>query len=282
MFRALPKSLLLAIVALLLTNVVLARAAPEEEDGVARFSSDEADELYAAPDTAAGGPQYVSRVLFLNVSSQSFPSFPAGSKAHVVVAFQNSDNDDPQVVFLVIGLLQPPQQYHTVIQNFSAVRQARKVRRSETVSMHYTFTADPRLEPGEYNLVLGLYVQNSATNQTYFVTAFNSTIILEEPLGTDPRMVLTYLTLLAIFACIAYVAANKLGLVKMIKTMMHSKAGSSWNGTGAKHVEMGTGGTSYDPAYINAEHQRYRDEVLRQKSSAPHSRHASASPKKKN
>ncbi|KAG5479182.1 hypothetical protein LSCM4_01771 [Leishmania orientalis] len=282
MLRALHKLLLLAFVALLIASVVLAELVPEDEENVAGFSGDEVDEMYVESDAASNSARYVSRVLFLNVTSQSFPSFHAGSKANTVIAFQNNGNEAPQVVFLVVGLLQPPHQYHTVIQNFSVVRQARNVAKLETVSMHYTFTLDPRLEPGEYNMVLGLYVQDSATNQTYFMTAFNSTIMLQEPLGTDPRTVLTYFTLLAIFGCIAYVVGNKLGLVKLIKTMMRSKVSSTRNGTGARHVEMGTGGSSYDPAYINAEHQRYRDELLRQKSSTPHSRHASASPKKKN
>ncbi|XQJ26896.1 Translocon-associated protein (TRAP), alpha subunit, putative [Leishmania guyanensis] len=267
------KVFLLTFVALLIASVALA-----EENDVNEFTSDEADAMYTASDAGAGSAAYVSRVLFLNASSQSFPSFPAGSKVNVAVAFQNNDNEASQVVFLMNGLLQPPHQYHIVLQNFSVVRQAREVKKSETVSMHYTFRPEPHLEPGEYNLVIGLYVQNSATNQTYFITSFNSSIMVEDPLGTDPRTVLTYFTLLSIFGGIAYIVGSKMGIVKMIKAMTHSKSST---GSGAHHMEMGTGSTGYDPAYINAEHQRYRDEVLRKKSTDAHSRRASGSPKKR-
>ncbi|CBZ26992.1 conserved hypothetical protein [Leishmania mexicana MHOM/GT/2001/U1103] len=281
MSGALRKLLVLAFAALLLASIVVADAVPVEDTDAIYLNGEEADDMYADSEAGTGRAPYVSRALFLNASSQSFPSFSVGSKVKVMIAFQNNDKEASQVVFLVVGLLQPPQQYHTTIQNFSVVRQARKVRKSETVSMQYTFTPDVRLESGEYNMVLGLYVQDSATNRTYFITAFNSTVRLEDPLGTDPRTVLTYFTLLAIFGGIAYVVANKLGVVKLIKAMMHSKGSSYGSGSGAKHVEVGTGGPGYDPAYINADHQRYRDEVLHRKSSTPHSRRASASPKKK-
>ncbi|KAK7196514.1 Translocon-associated protein (TRAP), alpha subunit [Novymonas esmeraldas] len=299
MSRGLRKWLFLAAVALLIASVALADVVPSDDadDGItggataaaaaAAAEEVEVEDLYAGADADAGRVPYVSRVFFVNASSQSFPSFPAGSKANAVVAFQNNDNAASQVVFLVAGMLQPPQQYHMTLQNFSAVRQAREVKKDETVSMQYTFTPDARLEPGEYNMVIILYLQDSATNQTYFVTAFNSTIMLEDPLGTDPRTVLTYFTLLAIFGGVAYVAADKLGLVKVVKALLRSKNGSGSgaaagrSGSSAKNIELGTSGASYDPAYINAEHQRYRDEVLRQKSASPHPRQKSASPNKK-
>lgn len=288
MSRALRKLLFLAVVALLIASVALAEVVPDDEDdAMAGGAGDDADDMNNG---AEGRVPYVSRVYFLNATSQSFPSFPAGSKANAVVAFQNNDNAASQMIFLVAGLLQPPQTYSTTIQNFSVVRQVREVKQSETVSMHYTFTPDARLEPGEYNMVIGLYLQDSATNQTYFMAAFNSSVMIEDPLGTDPRTVLTYFTLLAIFGGVAYVVADKLGLVKVIKAAMNAKsgrAGSSGSSSGissAKAVEVGTSGAAYDPAYINAEHQRYREEVLRQKSASPHQRKASASPsgKKKN
>lgn len=276
MSRALRKLLFLAVVAVLLASLVLAEVVPEDDD-VMGGAGDEGDDMYAAADNAARSPS-TCRAFFLNATSQSFPSFPAGSKANAVVAFQNND-EAAQVIFLVAGLLQPPQQFQTTLQNFSVVRQARQVKNAETVSMHYTFTPDARLEPGEYNMVLGLYVQDTASNQTYFVTAFNSSVMIEDPLGTDPRTILTYFTLLAIFGGVAYVAAEKMGIVKMIKAASHAKSSSSSSANST--VEMGTSGAAYDPAYVNAEHQRYRDQIVREKSASPHPRNAS-SPKKKN
>jgi translocon-associated protein subunit alpha len=273
MHRSLRKLLFLGVVALLIASVVLADVIPEE-DGAA---GDEGEDMYAAGEAPVRTPS-VSRAYFLNASSQSFPSFPAGSKANVVVAFQNNE-EASQVVFLIAGLLQPPQQFQTTLQNFSVVRQARRVKTAETVSMLYTFTPDARLEPGEYNMVLGLYVQDASSNQTYFITAFNSSVMIADPLGTDPRTILTYFTLLAIFGGVAYVIADKTGIVKMIKAASHAKSSSSGS-NGSKTVEVGTSGTAYDPAYVNAEHQRYRDQIMREKSSSPHSHRASSSKKK--
>lgn len=270
MSRALRKLLFLAVVALFIASVVLADVVPEDDEDVMDTADDE--DVYA--DTRSPS---VCRAYFLNATSQSFPTFPAGSKANAVVAFQNND-EASQVVFLIAGLLQPVQQFQTTIQNFSVVRQARQVKKAETVSMQYTFTPDARLEPGEYNMVLGLYVQDSASNQTYFVTAFNSSVVIADPLGTDPRTVLTYFTLLAIFGGVAYVAADKMGIVKMVKAASHAK--SSASGNSGKTVEVGTSGAAYDPAYINAEHQRYRDQIVREKSASPHSRKNSSSKKK--
>ncbi|GET88495.1 hypothetical protein, conserved [Leishmania tarentolae] len=277
----LRKFLLLALVALVTASIVVAELAPSEGSDAIDLGGEEADNIYAESEAGAGRAPHVSRALFPNASSQSFPSFPVGSKANAVIAFQNNDKEAAQVVFLVVGFLQPAYQYQTIIQNFSAIRQARVVNNSETVTMQYTFTPDVHLERGEYNMALGLYVQDSVTNSTYFVSSFNSTVMLEDPLGTDPRTVLTYFTLLAIFGGIAYVVVDRLGVVKMIKSMMHSTGNSYGNGNAATHMEMGTGSSGYDPAYINADHQRYRDELLRKKSSTPHSRRASASPKKK-
>ncbi|KPI85734.1 hypothetical protein ABL78_5221 [Leptomonas seymouri] len=275
MAGALRKLLLLGVVALFIASVALADVVPDDDDAT-DFYGEGGDDMYAADEAAMRSPS-LSRAYFLNASSQSFPSFPAGSKANTVLAFQNN-NEASQVVFLITGLLQPPQEYHTTIQNFSAVRQAREVKKTETVSIHYTFTPDARLEPGEYNLILGLYIHDTASNQTYFTTAFNSSVMIADPLGTDPRTVLTYFTLLAIFCGVAYVAADKLGIVKMIKTISHAKSSSS---NSSKTVEVGTSGAAYDPAYINPEHQRYREQIMRENSSSPHGRKAS-SPKKKN
>ncbi|KPA85615.1 putative mitochondrial hypothetical protein [Leptomonas pyrrhocoris] len=275
MSRALRKLLLIGVIAVLIASVVLAEVVPEVDDGM-DFGGEEGEDMNAAGDGGMSSPS-VSRAYFLNASSQLFPSFPAGSKAHAVLAFQNN-GEATQVVFLVAGLLQPPQDYHTTLQNFSVVRQAREVKKSETVSLHYTFMPDARLEPGEYNMVLGLYMQDAASNQTYFITAFNSSVMVAEPLGTDPRTILTYFTLLAIFAGVAYVAADRIGLVKMIKSARHTKSSASG---GSKTVEVGTSGAAYDPAYITPEHQRYRDEIMREKSASPHSR-KTPSPKKKN
>lgn len=276
MSRALRKLLFLGVVALLIASVVLAEVVPEDDD-MGYAAGDEGDDMYAANEDVARSPS-VSRAYFLNATSQSFPTFPAGSKANAVLAFQNNDAAE-QTIFLVAGLLQPPQQYQTTLQNFSVVRQARQVKKAETVSMHFSFTPDARLEPGEYNMVLGLYVQDAASNQTYFITAFNSSVMIEDPLGTDPRTILTYLTLLAIFGGVAYVAAEKMGIVKMIKAASHTKSSAASTGS-SRNVEVGTSGAAYDPAYINPEHQRYRDQIVREKSASPHSRKASSHKKK--
>lgn len=269
--------LLLAVLGLLVSNVARAQdVVPDEaEEAVA-----DVDDVDVVPEMEDVMPRPISvcRAIFPNCSSPVFPTLPAGSKAESVLVYQNNDEGNSHTVVLVIGYIQPLNNYAMVIQNFSVVRQARAVAPGETTSFRYSFTPSPMLEPGDYNLVLGLYFQNGESNSTYFITGFNGTVTIDESLGTDPRTVLTYFTLLGIFAAAAYFTANHFGLIAKYKAMQAKKAGAAQR----SFVEVGTSGEGYDADYVSEEHKRYREEVLRKGSSSPSGRRqASSSPNKK-
>lgn len=262
---------LLGLLSLILSTVAISHVAAGAYDD---DDTDDADEMragYGAPVSA------VCRTIFLNVSSQVQPSFPAGSKSSSVIAYQNNHEDATQIALLVIGFLQPLGQYDVTLQNFSSIRQARKVAPRETVNMHYNFILDPRLEAGDYNMVIAVYFKDMNTNATTLEVAYNGTVSVSDPLGTDPHTILTYLTILLMLVGGSYVVAEKTGISKMIKAANRQRSSVA---TAAKKVETGTGGADYDPAYISPEHYRYREELLHKSSSSPAKRKSSASPKK--
>ncbi|ESL08057.1 hypothetical protein TRSC58_04248 [Trypanosoma rangeli SC58] len=189
------------------------------------------------------------------------PTLPAGSKANALVAYRNSQREHQHTVVLIAGYLTSVKVYSQVIQNFSVVRHARIVQPGDTTSFQYSFTPDPLLEPTDYNLILGLYFHDNVTNNTYFVTAFNDTVSVDESLETDPRTILTYLTLFCLFGGAAYFLALKLGFVAFLKA---KRAG----GSSGRRVEVGTKGEGYDPDYISSEHYKYKEALLQRNSSS--------------
>lgn len=254
--------LALGVLAMLLVSAVYA----EEKDTAADH---EAQENYDED-----GVPFVTRAIFLNASTHgALPSFPAGSPVTSVIAYQNAARTGDQQVILVAAYLQPAGKFSTILQNFSVVRQARTVENKETATFRYSFVPDASFEPGPYNLVVGVFYAGTASNATDFATAYNSTVYIAEPLSTDPRTVLTYLTLLGIFGAIAYYLADRFGVIRAIN---ESQRGPAKPTHGLKPVEVEAGkknSATYDPDYVSKEHTRYRDELLRK---------SSASPKKKN
>ncbi|ORC87877.1 uncharacterized protein TM35_000191210 [Trypanosoma theileri] len=230
---------------------------PAENDG---------DDVYGGDESDDGA--VMARAIFPNSAGVVNPTLPAGTPTDALLAYRHQQAGHRHTVVLIAGYLSPHNAYGDVIQNFSIVRHARPVDPAETVSFQYRFTPDAMLEPNDYNLVLGLYCHDNITNNTFFVTAFNGTVSVDESLTTDPKTILTYITLLALFGGVAYFVASKLGLVAVLKGMRNG--GSK----GRRRVEVGTNGEGYDPDYIAREHQVYRETVLQ--------RNASSSPKKKN
>lgn len=270
--------LLLGLLALLIVSHVRA-----QDDGATEAAEEEETEYVPADAYEDAADQYrppfITRAIFPNsTSSILVPKLPAGAPSTALIAFQNNAIGAAHQLVLVAGYLQPLNSFQTVLQNFSVVRQARTVQPSETVTVQYTFTPDASFEPGEYSLVIGVYFADVATNETSFAVAYNGTVYVDEALGTDPRTILTYITLMAIFGAIAFYVADRFHIIKMIEASRH---GGKKSGNKSQNVEMGTGGQGYDPDYVSKEHLRYRDDVMRKSSASP-KRQASASPKKKN
>ncbi|KEG07504.1 translocon-associated protein subunit alpha [Trypanosoma grayi] len=254
--------LLLASCLFVATPAFAEDAAVAEEDAAVVPEEEEDD----ASDSTGRRHLDTARVIFPDSPMVTVPTLPAGSKTAALIAYRNNQMGHTHTVILVAGYLTPLNVYEHVVQNFSIVRHARPVRPAETTSFQYSFTPDAQLEPNEYNLILGLYYSDDATNNTYFITAFNGTVTVEEALGTDPKTVLTYLTLLGLLGGGAYLLASKVGLVAVLKARRHG-------GSARRRVEIGTNGDGYDPDYVSEEHHRYKEAVLQ--------RHASSSPSKK-
>ncbi|KAH9600505.1 Translocon-associated protein (TRAP) [Trypanosoma melophagium] len=233
------------------------------KDAAAAESEDE--DVYTGDDTDGGS--VMARAIFPNSVGVLSPTLPAGAPADALLSYRHQQTGHRHTVVLLAGYLAPHNTHGQVIQNFSIVRHARPVNPAETVSFQYRFTPDAMLEPNEYNLVLGLYYHDNITNNTFFVTAFNDTVTVDESLSADPKTLLTYITLLVLFGGVAYFVAAKVGLVAVLKGMRNGRS------KGRRRVEVGTNGEGYDPDYITREHHAYRESVLQ--------RNASSSPSKK-
>ncbi|RNF15691.1 translocon-associated protein subunit alpha [Trypanosoma conorhini] len=222
---------------------------------------DDDDDDESVGDEAGRYPLASARVIFPDNPMKLQPTLPAGSKANALIAYRNSQLGHQHTVVLIAGYITPVNDYSQVIQNFSIVRHARVVQPSDTTSFQYSFTPDHLLEPTDYNLILGLYFHDNVTNNTYFATAFNDTVTVDESLETDPRTLLTYVTLLGLFGGAAYFLASKLGLVALLKAKRAA-------GASRRRVEVGTKGEGYDPDYISSEHHKYKEALLQRNSSS--------------
>lgn len=231
----------------------------DNEDGVNDdndVTEDEDDE-----ELAGDGGRFrraYARAIFPKCTDVLSPTTHAGSALDAVIAYRNAHPGRKHTIVLVTGHLTPVGTHNYVLQNFSVVRHVRHVHSAETVTIQYSFTPDESLEPDDYNLVLGVYFHDNITNTTHFAAAFNGTVTVDESLRTDPRTFFTYITLLAIIFGAGYFAASKTGLLFALKSARKGSGAASWQRT-----EVGTDGEAYDPDYINNEHQKYKDCVMR-------------------
>ncbi|EKF25985.1 hypothetical protein MOQ_010343 [Trypanosoma cruzi marinkellei] len=269
--RSLHSTVIFPLLVLLLALCLLAVPAVHAEDaseGATFTTGGDADEDddESLGDSARKFPWTSARVIFPDKPMNLLPALPAGSETNALIAYRNNQLGHQHTVVLIAGYLAPLNLYGQVIQNFSVVRHARIVQPTDTTSFQYTFTPDAMLEPNEYTLILGLYYQDNVTNHTYFATAFNNTVTIDESLETDPKTILLYFNLLLLFGCVAYFSASKLGLVAFLR-------GKRGGDSSRRRVEVGTNGEGYDPDYVSKEHYRYKEAVLQ--------RHSSSSPTKK-
>uniref|UniRef100_A0A0A9ZD42 Translocon-associated protein subunit alpha n=1 Tax=Lygus hesperus TaxID=30085 RepID=A0A0A9ZD42_LYGHE len=164
--------------------------------------------------------------------------------------------------------------YDATIQNFSIVRHARVVYPHETVNIRYSFTPDRYIDSGEYNLVIGLFVNNGLTNATNLMTAFNATIYIDDVIGTDVWTVFTYVIIVGFLCGVIYSAAYCFGMHKHLHQVAHAtytfmlghvrhQSKETGNTVHTNKIEVGTSGETYDPQFVSAEHLRYREKILK-------------------
>lgn len=201
-----------------------------------------------------------SRAFFDGQDVLHAPRFPAGEKAYASIGFANDIKNPAYDVFFVNGYLTRLGDHVNHLQNFSFVRHERTVARGETASFRYAFTPDAMLEPMDYNLVIRVYFRNDANN-TFVAVAYNSTVSIDEPLGTDPKTILTFLTIAAIIAAVVYVVGAR-----------RKKSSSFAPRASRSQVESGTNKDAYDPEYVSSEHLKFREAILRKSSPSPSKR----------
>eukprot|EP00331_Platyophrya_macrostoma_P004770 CAMPEP_0176413886 /NCGR_PEP_ID=MMETSP0127-20121128/4946_1 /TAXON_ID=938130 /ORGANISM="Platyophrya macrostoma, Strain WH" /LENGTH=256 /DNA_ID=CAMNT_0017793713 /DNA_START=58 /DNA_END=828 /DNA_ORIENTATION=+ len=250
------RMLLLALVAMALFTSCAAQVDVDEENiDNAAVEDDSQDEVARDPNAIYG---VFSRAFFDGQDVLLAPRFPAGEKAYATIGFSNDAKNPAYDVFFVSGFLTRLGDHLNHLQNFSFVRHERSVAAGETASFRYAFTPDAMLEPMDYNLVIRVYFRNDANN-TFVAVAYNSTVSIDEPLGTDPKTILTFVTIAAIIGSVVYVVGAR------------RKKSSYAPRVSRTQVESGTK-DAYDPEYVSSEHLKFRETLLRKSSASPNKR----------
>lgn len=254
------RQLLLALIALSLV-ASFARAQDEsvETEDIA------VDEDIAGADEEERDPNAISgvfgRAFFDGQDLLAVPRFPAGEKAFATIGFSNDLKNPTYEVFFVTAHITRLGDHLNHYQNFSGVRHNRAVARGETATFRYSFIPHATVEPMEYNLVVRLYFRND-NNQTFAAVAYNSTIIVDEPLGTDPKSIGLVLTFAAMIGGAVF--------------FYNSRAKKTYKPRVKKSEPevTGTSKSSFDPEYVSKEHMKFREALLtRKSSSSPAKRH---------
>lgn len=194
------------------------------------------------------------------IGSKIYPGYPVES---VIACRNGGEKYENQTAVIVSGFLQPLNTFNMILQNFSFVRHGRSIVGGETVTFLYEFIPSSYLEPGDYNLVLGVYFQASETNETFYMPAYNSTITLEAS-NSDPRTIMTYITLLAILCGIVYGVAAHLGVSSPLKKQPIRKSSPDSPKSTSPTSPLND---SCDMSYVSKEHQKFYESLLNQNSS---------------
>lgn len=255
------RQLLLALIALsLVASFVVADDAANDDsaydsgDASAEDASGSVEDDEASRDPNAIYGVY-ARAIFDGQDFLSAPRFPAGEKVEATIGFSNDVKNPTYDVFFVSAHITRLGDHMNHFQNFSGVRHERAVAKGETATFRYAFTPDAMIEPMEYNLVVRLFFRND-NNQTFAAVAYNTTIVIEEPLGTDPKTIMTFLTIGGIFAAVGYVVN-----ARRKKTTKKPRAANT-------PAVSGTSGSAFDPEYISKEHLNYREALMNRKASS--------------
>lgn len=238
---------LLLVASLLVVGVVHAQ---ESEEPLPN------DEDYAGD--ADGDSDVVSNInarAFFQGEDGAAPSFPAGEKVGSTIAFSNDLKNAPYTVFFVSGFIARLGD-HNPMQNFSGTRQEALVQPGETATFKYTFTPDKMLDPQDYNLVLRLFFTTDS-NKTFAAVAYNASVTIADPLGTDPRTVATFATIAAIFGAVGY----------LLNLRWKKSSKSRPRASAAVAAESGTKDNTYDKDYVSDEHIKFAEAIAARKSS---------------
>ena len=242
------------LLAMLISAMVIgARAQDDEEPEV--DAEEQEDEEYIPEEKDQGLTGIVGRAMFEGQEFDVVPKFHAGEKVTTYVTFTNAAENPQFDIFFVAAALNHVSDPTYFFQNFSGTRHARIVAGGETATFKYTFTPDEMLDPRDYNLVVRSFFRND-NNQTFIAVAFNETVTIMDPLGTDPQTILTFATIFAIIGAVAYFFMST-------RKTTHKPAARS------QKVETGTSGDGFDPDYVSNEHMKYQEAINRKSSQSP-------------
>ena len=199
-----------------------------------------------------------ARVMFVNHPLGESLTFPAGEKVETFVSLQNKPGNPAYDIFIVAAHINRIGDPNAFVQNYSAVRSIRNVPEGTTATVKYDFVPDSMLEPMDYNLVVRLFFINDE-NTTFAAIAYNQTITISDPLGTDPKTVMTFVIIFSLMGAAVYYFATKPSTAKPKRKFEEKKSElSSVTGTGK-------GSATYDKASIPKEHLKYMEAIEKRK-----------------
>jgi len=179
------------------------------------------------------------------------------------VPISNAAGNPTYEVALVAGNL-GTLDHQRAIQNFSAQVYDRKLEAGQTATIKYTVTPDALLEPSEYSFTVVAYLRTD-DNVTHAVTAYNSTMLVQDPLGFDFKGTATFAVLIAAVAyAVWHFVLNKPSAPAASPAKVAAAAVAAEAGTQKKGA--------YDPDFVDPSHLAYIK--------AKNGRGRSASPKK--
>lgn len=258
--------LLLALLACVMA-AAFARADVAEDDFDATAEDNTADE--DADEDFAGeakDPSFIdARVFFPELPLDAPLKFPAGEKVSTFVSFQNKVGGTPADIFIVAAHLNQIGNSEAFVQNFSAIRSPRTVNGGETATVRYDFRPDAMLEPMDYNLVIRVFFLN-AENTTFVAVAYNSTVTISDPLGTDFKAITSYIILFGLIAGAVYLfAGKKTATVATTKKSATSSSPSFVKAAVAKAASSPVSGDEkgFNTDYISPEHLKYREQLIK-------------------
>jgi len=123
---------------------------------------------------------------------------PAGEPVEVLVGFRNNGTQQYNITSIDASF-NYPLDFSFYIQNFSRWEFGTPVPPLREVTLSYMFKPDALLEPREFGLLVNVHYKD-LQGKNYTTVVFNSTVILDEPLGGwDAQSAFAILAVLALF-----------------------------------------------------------------------------------
>eukprot|EP00993_Chasmostoma_nieuportense_P002500 NODE_3290_length_994_cov_887.232987_g3144_i0.p1 GENE.NODE_3290_length_994_cov_887.232987_g3144_i0~~NODE_3290_length_994_cov_887.232987_g3144_i0.p1 ORF type:complete len:259 (-),score=40.20 NODE_3290_length_994_cov_887.232987_g3144_i0:146-922(-) len=240
--------LIFFILGLLLLTVVIASDA--ETDDVADATAEDSGVDEEDDDMIDGMRTAAERVS----TSCIFPShlinkFPAGDEVEALIGFENNNDNDFHVEF-VVGYLTSPSDRSYFIQNFTGKLYNLPVRAEEEICLVYRFKPDPNIEPRDYGLVLQVFY-NSTDSETFLSTVFNSTVDVMDPAtALDAKSVFLYCIILGLLALAGF------GIFRSIQRRTRKSRRNAGKSTSST-TEEAPSNKDIDWDYISTSHKSF-------------------------